>query len=647
MKYYCNKSGQSLVELLLAMALAAILLPALLTSLVASREGRAQQKQRVEAMTLLRESEEAIRNVRENGWTTFAINGTFYPVISGSNWSLASGSATINSTFIQQVVISDVYRDSNGAIVSSGGTIDPSSKKVITTVSWSEPHTSAVSSTLYITRYLDNLTDGDTTEAQFDQGTNASTDTVNNSGGEVVLGTGGHGGNWCEPNLSITALDLPKNGVANAVTAIAYSATSTGRVFAGTGDNASGVSFGNVSITNDYPPVSSLLGTFDCCKTNGIFGEVSYAYLATDNNSKEIEIVNIANTPYSEAGYFNAPGNGNGNAVFVVGTTGYMTSGNKLYTFDLSSKSGDRGNELGNFTLAGTGNKLYVVGGYVYVAVQSTSKQLQIINATNPSDLSEAAWAQVTGQTGVDVYVNETGTRAYLATAVSASQREFFIIDTSTKSGSRPTRGSFDTNGMNPKGVTVVTGNRAIIVGTGGTEYQVINISTETSPVACGPGLNIDTGVNGVASVLEEDGDAFSYIITGDSSSELKIIAGGGGGTQYTASGTFTSRTFDVTFQTAFNRFDVTFAEPSQTDIKFQLAVADAVSNSCNSVTFNFVGPDKTSSTFFEDDGAIPLQDDGSGYENPGRCFQYKAFFTTSDSSQTPVLYDMTANYSP
>src|SRR3989344_7936651 len=88
--------------------------------------------------------------------------------------------------------------------------------------------------------------------ADFDLGTKTGTTVTNVSGGEVTLGAGGHG-DWCAPNLSIAALDLPKNGEANAVTAI------EGRAFAGTGDNAAGESFVNINITNSDPPLASIL----------------------------------------------------------------------------------------------------------------------------------------------------------------------------------------------------------------------------------------------------------------------------------------------------------------------------------------------------------------------------------------------------
>src|SRR3989344_1913922 len=87
--------GQSLIELLVTIGLASILLPALLTGLLASREGRAQQEHRLIAMSLLKEGEEVARSVREKDWNEFSLNGTYHPVVSGTSWSLAIGAETI------------------------------------------------------------------------------------------------------------------------------------------------------------------------------------------------------------------------------------------------------------------------------------------------------------------------------------------------------------------------------------------------------------------------------------------------------------------------------------------------------------------------------------------------------------------------
>src|SRR6266550_9095940 len=97
-----NQDGQLLVELVLAIGISAIILPALLTGLVASRNGRPQQQQNLQATNLFKETVNAVKQVRDNSWSTFAVNGTFHPVISSNQWTLSSGSTTANS-FTQQV----------------------------------------------------------------------------------------------------------------------------------------------------------------------------------------------------------------------------------------------------------------------------------------------------------------------------------------------------------------------------------------------------------------------------------------------------------------------------------------------------------------------------------------------------------------
>lgn len=640
--------GQSLVELLLVIAIASLVLPSITTVFVTSRAGRSQSNLRQQAVAYAKEALEAVRVVRENDWDTFAVNGTYYPQISATTWVLTPGTQTVNG-LTRSVVLSDVYRDQSGAIAQSG-TLDPSTKKVVITVSWNQPIAQQIQTTAYLTRYLENITYTETTESDFDAGTINGATVTNDAGGEVILGAGGQG-QWCAPNLSITSLDLPKNGAANAVTAI------EGRAFVGTGDNSSGVSFANISITNANPPSASVIGTYDCCKTNDIFGEANYSYIATDTNSKEVVIVDLTTNPYSEAGYVNTPGNSDATGIFVLGNTGYVTAGNKLYNFDLSSKSGSRpllDSDGVHVALFGTAGELFVVGNYAYVTLGTwAARELAIIDISNPSNMQYVGYADVNGESGQEVFVNSTGTRAYLATSSSSTKSEFFIIDTSSKSGSRPVISSYDANGMDPKGVTVVTGNKAVLVGSGAEEYQVIDITNENSLSRCG-GLNIDSGIREVSSVLEADGDAYSYIVTGDSSAEFKIIEGGPGG-QYSTEGTFESQTFDPQVETRYyNRFTATISKPSQTDISLQLAVADeAVDHTCNGVTYNFVGPDGTASTFFTStdnqtiSGQIPSDDNGSGYENPARCLRYKSYLSTDDSTQTPVLYDITINYSP
>src|SRR5207244_9217669 len=70
---------------------------------------------------------------------------------------------------------------------------------------------------------------------------------------------------------------------------------------------------------------------------------------------------------------------------------------------------------------------------------------------------------------------------------------------------------------------------------------------------------------------------------------------------------------------------------PANTTVKFQAAASNSAAG-----PFNFVGPDGTAATFFTVSGASLAQFNGKRY------LQYKAFLSTTDTSVTPTLGDVT-----
>lgn len=173
-----KQNGQTLVELLTIIGLSAIMLPALATGMFAAREGRAQETNRLQASALLNEAEEAVRSVREKGWTQFAQNNTYYPTVSGTgDWVLNVGSQAVGK-YTRSVTIADVQRNASGQIVLSGGTVDPSTKKVTTTISWNTPIPSSVSNDIYFERYLSNQAWTQTSDTNFNAGTKTNTAVV-------------------------------------------------------------------------------------------------------------------------------------------------------------------------------------------------------------------------------------------------------------------------------------------------------------------------------------------------------------------------------------------------------------------------------------------------------------------------------------
>ncbi|MFC1942843.1 hypothetical protein ACFLWU_06495 [Chloroflexota bacterium] len=105
-------------------------------------------------------------------------------------------------------------------------------------------------------------------------------------------------------------------------------------------------------------------------------------------------------------------------------------------------------------------------------------------------------------------------------------------------------------------------------------------------------------------------------------------------GVSYQSSGTLTSSTHDTGYFANFGSITWTSYTPAGTSIQFQIAT-----NNDNS-TWNFIGPDGTSGTYYTSSG-VPIW---AGHDND-RYIKYKAFLSTTDTSKTPVMHDITINY--
>jgi hypothetical protein len=383
--HFTIENGQMLVELVMAIGIAAIILPALLTGLVASRQGRPQQQQSIQGTELFKETATAVREVRDNSWTTFAVDGTYHPVIVNNAWTLATGSATTNG-FTQQVVISNVNRDSSGNIVSSGGTVDPSTKQVVITISWTKPQATTLSATDYLTRTT-NLTHTETTTTDFNAGTLTNAQVTNVSGGEVQLGNDNNA-KWCSPSFSSNSINLPDGPpVAVAATASAVTTSIPDDVFVATAPYAtSSVKLAYVNVTaNTATPAATLHGIFTLDSTKYSAGKYPatlggltnsfitndvkyytsssnnlYALMTTTDPSHEVIAVQVktngtdsfqdpVNDIYKYWTFFNTkiyssaatndqtPFGSGAISLTILGNTGYVDSGGYLYAFNLSN----------------------------------------------------------------------------------------------------------------------------------------------------------------------------------------------------------------------------------------------------------------------------------------------------------------------
>jgi len=110
---------------------------------------------------LAEEGLEAARFLRDSGWhanISGLTPGTNYYVAFNkinSAWSIAaSAPAPIDGVFYRTLTVENVSRDSDDNIVSSGGTVDPYTKKINIEVAWQG---SGATSTILLSTYLADL----------------------------------------------------------------------------------------------------------------------------------------------------------------------------------------------------------------------------------------------------------------------------------------------------------------------------------------------------------------------------------------------------------------------------------------------------------------------------------------------------------
>ncbi len=467
-------------------------------------------------------------------------------------------------------------------------------------------------STMLLTRYRGNTEVVHTTQAQFNSGTRTQVLTTNTSGGEVQLE------GWSAPTTAATVA-LSKSG-------LAIVATGT-RAYVGTINSAT-TEFRIYNIVNPAAPVlsGSLEIGFD---VNAIALYGNYAFLALNNKNDELEVVDVSNPAApSQAALLNLAGNNVGAASVAVspdGTKLYLGKlvdggGPEFFVIDISTPTAPA--VLGSLELTANVNGISIVGNSAYLATSDNVKELNVINISNPAAPSSAGVFSTPGNVdGVSVFA--TSTTVFLGTLNSASQ-EFFILNAATPSAITQI-GSFE---VTRSVFSIYVSSNVAFLGSdaAGKQVQILNLYNYTTPTLF---TSINTGQN-VLSVFFQG----QYLYAADVTDFRTIL--GNTAADFFSDGTFESPTIDPGASVAYNYLTWSTTTPASTNVRFQVAA-----NTDNKSWNNYVGPDGTSATYYIAPGAIPLSIAGNRY------FRWKAYFNTSLSGTTPILQDVTVNYSP
>jgi type II secretory pathway pseudopilin PulG len=613
-----NQKGQALIELIVAIAVTSTVLPAVLTGMVASREGKLQEGNRIQATVVMREMTEAVRNMRDNNWSQLATNGTYYPTVSGSMWTLASGSQTIGQ-LTRQLTISDVQRDSTGAITATGGNADAATKKITYTVAWTIPTPGSITETEYLTRFKNNSTLTETGTADFVAGNHTNTTAVSTGGGAVELQP---------PTASSGTFSDTYN------TASDYNFDS----------NAVEVTGGYAQLKNTGGPVASTItnGTFNTNATGWTFARwgdavsSTGAYVSTGGNPGGYVNISMPSTKSKVAGAYwyqainNTVTNPTSSLSFQYRVTSYSASPddfrilvyldnnsgtpvNQVWTSpNLTATSSWSGTVTVNTSTFMTAPGTYYLKIATYVDYPTSNKGPYTVGYDNVS----FSWNGNTtsySTASPTIYRNQSFTNASLTGWTS-------FTETAILNGGSIMYQLSDDGGITWK----------YYAGGANTNWVPVTASTQYNSAS-----TIDQRISGFPSTSKSIKVKAFLISNGTQQVRLDQVDIGYSGGSSTNTGTFVSQSIDLTNSVGFNRLIWTESNTTNTTTQLQIAT-----NNDNS-TWNYVGPDGTASTYFTGgSGTIPV------INNTNRYLKYKIFFT-STNADIPSVSEVVVNYSP
>jgi type II secretory pathway pseudopilin PulG len=158
-----GKSGQSLIEILIAVAIGFILIMGAVGIISPTIKSSSQASRAQTAIALGKELLENVRVFSEANWHNIAGLSTssanhYYLNTSSSPFAAVSGEENITiatTTYLRYFYVEEVNRDSTGKIVTGGGISDPSTKKITVAYKW--PESAIRTMTVYLTRAKNNI----------------------------------------------------------------------------------------------------------------------------------------------------------------------------------------------------------------------------------------------------------------------------------------------------------------------------------------------------------------------------------------------------------------------------------------------------------------------------------------------------------
>ena len=133
-------SGFGLMEIIISITLISVSLFAFATVSRIAFRAVLESSDRQRGGFLLEEGFEAIKTIRDDGWTNISsltLDMSYHLVFSGGTWSATTSSQLIDGIFTRTFMLGEVFRNASDNIASSG-TSDPGTRRMEIEVTWEE-----------------------------------------------------------------------------------------------------------------------------------------------------------------------------------------------------------------------------------------------------------------------------------------------------------------------------------------------------------------------------------------------------------------------------------------------------------------------------------------------------------------------------
>lgn len=269
-----------------------------------------------------------------------------------------------------------------------------------------------------------------------------------------------------------------------------------------------------INITDTDSPVIadtlSLSGSPRNIKVSG-----NYAYVVSSSNNAEFQIINISNpNNVSVSSTENLSDKNDALGIDVVGNYAYFTRAKGAHEFgiiDITNKNNP--NVVGIIDLDSTAYEVKVIGNYAYMASSENSEELYTINISNPSSPSVNNTYDAPGNNNA-LTVDAVGNTLL----IGRDNGQMIVFDRSTPNNPSAIA---TYNGVGPYNDIEIGGQSNdyafIATSSGSSEFQVIDISTPSSPSLYGflnsfstlYGVTYDSSRDRVYSVGKDNSNEF------------------------------------------------------------------------------------------------------------------------------------------